>query len=553
MTHASARKLAYRDPSDILAEGPFEPTWDSLKAGYIAPDWFRDAKFGIWAHWGPQCQPEGGDWYGRLMYIQGEPAYDHHLSKYGHPADSGMIDIIGEWKGENWNPDELLDLFQKAGARYFVAMANHHDNFDNYASKWHDWNSTRVGPMRDIVGIWAEKARARGLKFGVSNHGAHVWHWFQTAYGYDPEGARAGERYDAWKLTRHDGAGKFWDGLDPQELYGGAIMALPDGLDPQELYGGAVMPMPDGLETITAANDWHEAHDRVWDEVPPLNHPIFIRDWYRRCRDLIDSYQPDLLYFDNFDLPLGQAGLDIAAHYYNASLQWHGGRMEAVLNTKELAPERFGALVEDVERGYRSGMVQHPWQTDTCLGDWHYKREIFELKSYVPADAVIHRLCDVVSKNGNLLLSVPMRGDGTIDSEEKRILEGIAGWIDRFGEAIYETRPWRIFGEGPTEVVSGMFGEDNAKPFTSSDIRFTTKAKDLFALTLGPAAGPLTITSLAEGAPTGRGKVTRVEIVGDTAPLDFSRDDKGLHVEVPEGAGHPYGPALRVRGEGLVD
>ncbi|MBU2532519.1 MAG: alpha-L-fucosidase [Alphaproteobacteria bacterium] len=536
MTHTDAQKHAYRDPRDELAKGPFEPTWESLRSGYRAPDWFRDAKFGIWAHWGPQCQPEGGDWYGRLMYIQGEPAYDHHLKKYGHPADSGMIDIIGAWKGENWNPDELLDLFQKAGARYFVAMANHHDNFDTYNSRWHDWNATRVGPMRDIIGIWAQKARARGLKFGVSNHGAHVWHWFQTAYGYDPEGERAGERYDAWKLTRHDGAGTYWEGLDPQEL-----------------YGGAVMPMPDGLESIAAANDWHEAHDRVWDEVPPLAHPIFIKNWYRRCRDLVDSYKPDLLYFDNFDLPLGQAGLDIAAHFYNASLHWHDGRMEAVLNTKQLPPERSGALVEDVERGYRSDIVPQAWQTDTCLGDWHYKREIFELKSYVPAHAVIHRLCDVVAKNGNLLLSVPMRGDGTIDSEEKKILDGIAGWIARFGEAIYQSRPWRIAGEGPTEVVSGQFGEAGAKPFTAKDIRFTTKAPDLFALTLGPISGRLTITSLAEGTATGRGHVARVESVDDAAPLSFCRDDKGLHVEVPESAGHAYGLALRLRGEGLVD
>ncbi len=526
----------YREPTDPIAEGPFEPTWESLKAQYRAPDWFRDAKFGLWAHWGPQCQPEAGDWYARHMYAQGQKQYDQHLAKYGHPADTGFIDIIGQWKAENWDPDDLLDLYQRAGAKYFVAMANHHDNFDNYASRWHDWNATRVGPGKDIIGIWAEKARARGLKFGVTNHSAHVWHWFQTAYGYDAEGPRAGERYDAWRLTRHDGAGKYWDGLDPQEL-----------------YGGAVMPTPDGFTDAAEAWAWHEAHDRVWDEVPPLANPIFVRNWFRRCKDLIDSYKPDLLYFDNFDLPLGQAGLDIAAHYYNASMQWHDGKLEAVLNTKELPPERFGALVEDVERGYRSDIVPYAWQTDTCIGEWHYKREIFEKKAYMKASAVIHRLCDVVAKNGNLLLSIPVKGDGTIDSEERRILEEVASWNARFGDAIFASRPWRVAGEGPTQVASGQFGEAAAKPFTAEDIRFTTKASALNAITLGPVSGRLSIGSLAEGSNLGVGRVARVEVIGDTTPLEFSRDGNGLHVEVPDRASHEFGVALKVIGNGLVD
>lgn len=526
----------YRDQNDPIADGPFEGTWDSLKAQYCAPEWFRDAKFGLWAHWGPQCQPENGDWYARHMYAQGHKQYDQHVAKYGHPADTGFIDVIGQWKAENWDPDDLLDLYQRAGAKYFVAMANHHDNFDNYASKWHDWNSTRVGPGKDIVGIWAEKARARGMKFGVTNHSAHVWHWFQTAYGYDPEGPRAGERYDAWRLTRHDGAGKYWDGLDPQEL-----------------YGGAVMPMPDGIADAAQAWAWHEANDRVWNEAPPLANPIFVRNWFRRCKDLIDSYKPDLLYFDNFDLPLGQAGLDMAAHFYNASLQWHGGKLEAVLNTKELPPERFGALVEDVERGYRSDIVPHVWQTDTCIGEWHYKREIFDTKSYMSAAAVIHRLCDVVAKNGNLLLSIPLRGDGTIDSEERAILEDVADWNGRFGDAIFGSRPWRVAGEGPTQVQSGQFGEQSAKPFTAQDIRFTTKSANLHAMTLGPVNGRLTIGSLADGTNLGQGRVDRVEVVGHTAPLEFSRDEAGLHIDVPDGASHAFGVALRLIGEGLSE
>lgn len=510
------------------APGPFKPDWDSLKSQYQAPAWFRDAKFGIWAHWSAQCVPEHGDWYARGMYTQGDGHYEHHLKTYGHPADTGFMEIDNLWKAENWNPDDLLDLYQKAGAKYFVSLANHHDNFDNYASKFHDWNSTRVGPKRDIIGTWAKAARARGLKFGVSNHSAHAWHWFQTAYGYDPEGPRAGERYDAFKLTKYDGVGKWWEGLDPQEL-----------------YAGAVMPMPDGITTVKDADAWHEAHDRVWDEAPPLANPAFVRSWYLRCKDLIDTYQPDLVYFDNFDLPLGQAGLDITAHYYNASIQWHG-KLEAVVNTKNLPDDRRAAVVEDVERGFRSDIVPHAWQTDTCIGDWHYNRQRYLDKSYMSAEAVIHRLCDVVSKNGNLLLSIPVRGDGTIDSEERKIVEQIGSWTNRFGEAIYGTRPWKVAGEGPTQVASGQFGEGAMKPFTAQDIRFTAKDSALYALTLGrPSSGMVSIASLS------RAQVRRVEVVGSTAPLKFHQDATGLHVVIPETASHDFGIALKITGRGL--
>ncbi|MDB5734750.1 MAG: hypothetical protein JWN16_1387 [Alphaproteobacteria bacterium] len=529
MLGASLPEIAQAQSFTDVAPGPFKPDWESLKAQYQAPDWFRDAKFGIWAHWSAQCVPEAGDWYARQMYIQGHKQYDDHLARFGHPADNGFMEMDNRWKAENWNPEALLDLYVKAGAKYFVSLANHHDNFDNYNSRFHDWNSTRVGPKRDIVGTWAKAARARGLKFGVSNHSAHSWHWFQVAYGYDPEGARAGQRYDAWKLTKYDGKGKWWEGLDPQEL-----------------YAGAVMPMPDGLASIKDANAFHESHDRVWNETPPLANPAFIRQWYLRCKDLIDSYRPDLIYFDNFDLPLGQAGLDVTAHYYNSSIQWHGS-LQAVVNCKALPENRRAAVVEDVERGFRADIVPHPWQTDTCIGDWHYNRARYNDKSYMGAAAVIHRLCDVVAKNGCLLLSVPVRGDGTIDSEERAIVEQIGSWTQRFGEAIYGSRPWKISGEGPTQIASGQFGEGKMKPFEAADIRFTTKGAVLYVITLGRPNGMVNIASLAKA-----GVVKRVEVVGSTAPLSFTQDGTGLHVSVPSAASHDFGVALKIMGDGLV-
>ncbi|MFL5579795.1 MAG: alpha-L-fucosidase [Gemmatimonadaceae bacterium] len=494
-------------------EQAFEPTWESLSR-YRAPAWFRDAKLGLWAHWGPQCQPERGDWYARRMYIQGEPQHAHHVETYGHPSRAGFIEIIGRWKAERWDPERLMTLFQRAGARYMVAMANHHDNLDLFDSRHHAWNSVRVGPKQDIVGRWARIARERGIRFGVSNHSAHAWHWFQTAYGYDPEGPMAGVRYDAARLTRADGAGTWWEGLDPRELYGG----------PQP-----GMVLPDGFTSAKAAQEWHWRHDGEWIETPPPHDPELARRWLLRCNDLVDRYRPDFLYFDDYELPLGRAGLEATAHFYNQSMRWHGGALEAVVTAKRLTPEHRRAVVETYERGGSDTLQALPWQTDTCLGDWHYDRDIFLQHRYKSADAVIKRLADVVSKNGNLLLSVPIRGDGTIDEDEVRILEDMAAWMAVNGEAIHSTRTWRTFGEGPTQVAAGMQNEGQAKPFTARDVRFTTRRDALYALVLGwPEDGRVTIASLASHP------VRRVSLLGGASRLEHRQDERGLTVTLPE-------------------
>ncbi len=522
--------------TQAAAPATFAPTWASLVDNYRTPDWFRDAKFGIWAHWSAQCVPEMGDWYARNMYRQGNWQYDHHLRTYGHPTKVGFMEMQNRWKADAWQPEALMDLYAKAGAKYFVALANHHDNFDAYDSKYHAWNSVRVGPKRDIVGTWAKVARAKGLRFGVSNHSAHAWHWLQTAYGYDPEGPLAGQRYDAYRLTKADGKGTWWEGLDPQDLYTGRNMV-----------------MPDGITTIRTGNEWHDGNTGAWDEKPPAGNPAFVRQWFLRARDLIDSYRPDLVYFDDTGLPLGQAGLDITAHYYNASMAWNGGKLEAVVNGKVLPPERRAGLVEDVERGQRDGIEPLPWQTCTCIGDWHYNRGVFEGHHYKSAASVIHRLVDIVSKNGNLLLSIPVRGDGSIDADEHKFLDEMAAWMGRNGEAIHGTRPWRSFGEGPTRVTGGMFSEGQAQSFTAEDFRFTTKDGALYAIALGwPRSGVLRIASLAQDSALAPGAIERVEAVGSSDNLTFTRSRKGLEVKLPEGLAGSVAVALKIRGPGLA-
>jgi alpha-L-fucosidase len=321
------------------------------------PDWFRDAKFGIWAHWSAQCVPEMGDWYARQMYQQGNWQYDHHVKTYGHPTKSAS------WRSEPLEGRELgsrrADGPVREGGcpKYFVAIANHHDNFDMFDSKYHAWNTMRVGPKKDIVGTWEKVARAAACASASATTARTPGTGGSPPTATTPKG-RAGQRYDAFNLTKADGKGKWWEGLDPQDLYTGRNMV-----------------MPDGFKTIRRVEAWHDAErPTTGTRSPRFNNPAFMRSWYLRCRDLIDSYKPDLVYIDNYGLPLGQAGLDIAAHYYNASMAWHGGKLEAVLNAKVMPAEWRAGVVEDVERGFREGIEPLPWQTDTCIGDWHYNR-----------------------------------------------------------------------------------------------------------------------------------------------------------------------------------
>ncbi|MBW4329646.1 alpha-L-fucosidase [Stakelama sp. CBK3Z-3] len=515
-----------------MQTGPVQPNWPSLVDNYRYPDWFRDAKLGLWAHWGPQSVPEQGDWYGRFMYMQGHPMYDHHLKTYGHPSQTGFMDIQNKWTADRWDPDALIARYKKAGAKYFVALACHHDNLDCYDSAYQPWNSLRVGPKKDVVGTWEKAARKAGLRFGVSNHAAHSWHWYQPAYAYDPEGPMKGARYDAYRLTKADGAGKWWDGLDPHDLYTGRHMVAPDGID-----------------SIKAMDKWHADHDGEWMEHGPANDPAYVSKWLMRQIDLVQKYKPDLVYFDDYGLPFGSAGLEAVADYYNRSIDWHG-KIDVVLTAKQLKPwERFG-VVQAVERGFADRIWDEPWQTGTCIGDWFYNVARLNDHSYKTAEQVIQRLSDIVSKNGNLLLSIPQPGDGSIDSDEERILDRMSDWMAVNGEAIFASRPWHSYGEGPTVLETGMQNEDKAKPFTARDIRFTTRGDTLYAIFLGWPRGTASVASLGAKALGNRG-IERVTLLGG-GEVNHRQDGDALHIDFPANAKNGFVPVLRLNGRGLT-
>jgi len=446
---ASSQQGGYADSNFAggLITGPFRPNWELLKA-YRCPDWFRDAKFGIWAHWSPQCVPEQGDWYARGMYIQGSPQYNYHVKTYGHPSEFGYKDICHLWRAGNWKPEELIRLYIKTGAKYFVALANHHGNFDCWDSKHQPWNGVNVGPRKDIVGTWAKVARAQGLRFGITVHGtpARVWKEFMPVrYGSDDSGRLKGVPYDGVS-TKFGGKGKWWEGMDPQLLNGRP----------------------------------HAKDDPC---------PEFVESFMLRTQDLIDKYSPDLLYFDDncdWDFDKGPPGPNelnvwlgmpeltphIMAYYYNANIRRNRGKLDAVFNIKNVPAAVLSTLVRDFEMSQADVLKVNPWQTDACIGAWHYSRRLYENHMYRTAQSMVRPLIEVASKNGNLLLNIRLPGHGRPDDDELAFLEKFGAWMALNGEAIYSTRSWEIPGEGPTKGSGALYGGCTAK-FVASDFRFT--------------------------------------------------------------------------------
>jgi alpha-L-fucosidase len=463
-----------------LASGPFKGTPESLKQ-FVCPDWFRDGKFGIWAHWGPQAVPGDGDWYAREMYIDekryGHQAYQSHLKIYGPPSKFGYKDILPLWKAEKWDPDHLMELYKAAGAHYFVAQAVHHDNFDNWNSKYQKWNSVNIGPHKDIVGIWQAAAKKLGLPFGVSEHLGHSFTFMQSSHGSDKTGPLAGVPYDGANPD-------FWD-----------------------LYQLPAKPGDTG---------WYS------------NDPRWAQEWYARIYDLVTTYKPDLLYSDG-GIPFGEAGRNIVAQLYNLSIQTHDGKEEAVYCCKKNYNKTDfidGSCVQDLERGIMNDIQPFPWQTDTSTGEWFWVPN----DRYRSADDTIHTLTDIVSKNGNLLLNITLKPDGSLPPQMQTLLHEMAEWMKINGDALFGTRPWTIYGEGPMAYLSRFHG--NAR-FTAQDIRFTRKGDDIYAITLGLPTGQISLRALATDSPLVTGEPSSITLLGSDAKIKWSRNAQGLAISLP--------------------
>lgn len=513
-----------------MTGGAFKPSWESLSA-WECPEWFKDAKFGIWAHWGPQCEPEAGDWYGRFMYYPGSGQYNYHVQKYGNPAQFGLKDICNAWKAENWNPKELVNLYKSVGAKYFMALANHHDNFDLWNSPYQEWNSVNIGPKRDLIGEWSEACKEAGLPLGVSVHASHVWTWLEGSQRFDGNLTKE----DGYKLDA-DGSEKWWKGYDPQELY------------------AQNHPHSSGWENSgTIHSQWD------WGNGANIPDEAYRKKMMNRTLQLVYDYNPDMIYFDDTALPFWgcdeQWGLDFLSSYYNHSAKNHNGQQQVVVTGKQLQPHIKNAMLWDVERGIPDRMQEQYWQTCTCIGDWHYNKDVYNDNRYKSAVTVIKMLVDVVSKNGNLLLSIPVKGDGTIDDRERAVLDGIKAWMDINGESIYGTRTWKTFGEGPLAEASNPMnaqGFNEGQNYSSADVRFVQKDGTIYATLMGwPEASEYVIKSLGTMSEHYSGNVTSVRLLGH-GPVEFSHETDGLHVILPSAHPNEIAPVLAITVDGAT-
>jgi len=472
-----------------VAKGRFSADWNELGRVYTVPEWWRDAKFGAWSHWDPQSMPEQGDWYARGMYIQGNRQYEYHLKHFGHPSVYGYKDIAHNWVIDKWNPEELMNLYVEMGARYFMAMGVHHDNFDCWDSKYQPWNSVQLGPKVDVVGTWEKIARKHGLHFGIGFHNTPPRTWGQfmpVRYTSDKSGANKGVPYDALQTIK-DGKGKWWEGMDPVDLYG---------------------PV-------------HTRNDN------PLRSP-FANQFMWRIDDAISKYHPDVIYFDEHagdsqvdlgvHMGLGFLAPQLIANYYNKSLNWNRNKMEVVVNLKgvggrwnsfqnspKLLPFVDRSLVKSSEFVIEPEIMAYSFQTETSIAEWHYLTGM----KFMDAKKIIELLMENVCRKGTMLLNLSQHGRGDLDPEVIRTAKDVGAWLKVNGEAVYSSRPFEVYGE--------------------DSVRYTRNNGYVYATVLDWKDSIVNLKSLhADGSTIG--KVTKVELLGSDAFIGFVQDAKGLTI-----------------------
>lgn len=475
--------------------GLYTESWDNLSRNYNVPEWWREAKLGAWSHWDPQSAAEDGDWYARGMYMPRSPQYRYHLEHYGHPSEYGYKDLCHDWVIDLWDPDDLMQLYIRMGARYFLAMGNHHDNFDCWDSAYQPWNSVNVGPKKDIVGIWKQTADKYGMPFGIGFHAtpARTWGQFMPVrYSSDRTGPYAGVPYDALQ-TKADGVGKWWEGMDPVDLYG---------------------------------PEHHDGRNSL--ETP------FADQFMWRVDDAIRKYQPDMIYFDEhagdsqidlgINMGLGRLTPQILVDFYNLALEREsgnrqvvatfkgvGGRYDSFQNNPELLPLVDRSLVKSTEFFTEDQIMAFPFQTEVSLQEWHYKAGA----PYRPASEIVTRLMQNVSRNGSLLLNITQRGRGNIEDEARQICEDIGRWLDVNGEAVYGSRPFDVWGD--------------------EHVIYTRNGGNIYVVLLEWDGSETLLEALGSNAPS-VGRIKKVKVLGDRkAKVKFAQTPEGLKVRVKKG------------------
>lgn len=498
-------------------------SWEELRNHFECPQWFKDARFGIWLHWGAMSQPEqGGGWYARHMYmpdvkneIWGKAAYPYHCRVYGHPSEKGFKDVLNDWKAEKLDPNSLMKYFKGLGAKYFLILANHHDHFDNFNSTHHPWNSVNIGPKRDIVGEFEKAAKKYKVPFGVSSHDDRFLDWWLPAFGHDKTGRYANVPYDG-NMTKEDGVGKWWEGLDPADLY---------GLPPTKRT-------PEYIKSVK-------------------------QNWLQRHIELVTKYDVDILWFDGFGFPYGEYGKDLCTVYYNHLLQKNGKIDGMVIGKIVNEP----STIKDVECGGANKILPDVWQGTLTFGSWFYKKDKLLRHN---ARTVIEMLIDMNSKNGNLLLNVELCPNGTLSADHKLILDEVGAWVNLNSEAIYGSKPWKVYGDNftfgvknrlnPSETdLKALKKEENEQfnertiespVFSHDEVRFTTKEGVLYMFVMNPKEGEITIPAL--GLDSNVRKIEKIQMLGKSKKVLFVQKREGLVLTVPASRPNVYATVFKI-------
>ncbi|GAB2981964.1 alpha-L-fucosidase [Mucilaginibacter puniceus] len=510
-----------------IAPGPFEPTWESIEKNYPGePAWLRDAKFGIWVHFGPQSAGESGDWYARRLYSQDTKANKNHLKKYGHPSEVGYKEVLRDWNPTKLDPAKLTKIYQDAGARFLMIQGVHHDNYDLWNSRYHPWNSVNIGPKRDLIGEWAKAARANGIRFGVTFHHEYSWWWWQTAFGSDKNGPKKGIPYDG-NLTLSDGKGKWWEGYDPRLLY---------GIDLREYKG----------VNEKAHSDWSPAPAGIF-----INHIDYSKwyttQWALRMMDVVEHYDPDFIYTDGTSQqPFSGSGTGtgikadamqrVIADFYNRTLQRRGK-----VNTFSIVKfrKKTNGTVTTEEFGVPEKIINNePWIAEAPVGDWFYEPDF----TY-DSGMMIRYIIEAIARDGNAALCISILPDGSLDEGSQKMLKEVGVWMRRNGEAVYGSHAWTLPGEGEQVngklkmLPGGALRRKHAEfKFNTQDIRFTVgknNALYAFCMTVPDAGTSIRIKSFGTETKNLEKPIKSVKLLGYNGNLQWKQEADGLTITYP--------------------
>lgn len=538
---AAANSKPVADPASVpevkmdfkIAPGPFEPTWDSIKQNYPGvPDWFRQAKFGVFVHWGPQALGGSGDWHARNLYRPGHRAYQNHLKNFGHPSEFGYKDVLNVWTAPKWDASALTKAFYDAGMRFMMVVGVHHDNFDLWNSAYNPWNSVNIGPKKDMIGEWSKEAKKLGMKFCITFHHEYSWWWWADAYKSDTQGAKAGIPYDG-NLTLADGKGKWWEGLDPRLLY---------NINLGEYTTASGKPVTEIAFGSKGIFQDHQDYAKWYAE-----------RWALRIMDAIDQYDPDMFYTDgNSPEPFSgersgsgfkcDAARRVVAHFYNRALATHGKVDTLALIKFQSANPAVGMTYEiNIPQAINT---QQAWIGENPIGDWYYA------PGYTyEAVSLVRSLLEYISRGGNYACAVPVDPEGALEPKCLTMLQEMGDWMRVNSEGIYGSTAWGRWGEGRVVMPNGNLSQKQVQtPYTSEDIRFTAKDGDVYAwLMAWPEDGKVTIRSLGEAA----GKITDVTLLGSSGKLEWKQTGQGLDVELPDQKPCQFAWCLKVSGANL--